>query len=158
MNNWLPGQFYLIHLSQYVSSITDIIKLAESKSALFMVKVIPVLFFFFLPCSRINQVPLYSESAEVSLAFNHRFSLQHLSGEVVSVSRKTERSHFSCASFPVELGYLYTTVSWWNQWGSSWGPWAVTSRWKRRVIESSEFADPSSYFRTRGYSRRGGGV
>lgn len=70
-------EFFLIHLSQYVLSIIEVKKFAESKSILFMAKDTPVLFFF-LPGSVINQVPLYSDSVGAVLAFNHQFSLQQL--------------------------------------------------------------------------------
>ena len=73
-------EFCLIHLNQYVFSIIEVMKFSESKSALFMAKDTPVLFFF-LPCSVINQIPLYSESIETLLAFNHQFSLQQLAGK-----------------------------------------------------------------------------
>ena len=117
-----------MHLSQYVSSSSDVIKFAGSKSALFTAEVTPVLFFF--------PAMLQDKSSPFVLwvggmAFSHWFSLQHLRRKVVSVSRKTERSHFCSAFFPEELGHLNTTMSQWNQGGPSWGPWAGILRWQR---------------------------
>lgn len=103
-------EFCLIHLSQYVFSIIEVMKFSESKSALFMTKDTPV-FFFFLPCSVINPIPLYSESIETLMAFSHQFSLQQVGGNVVSVARKTKRSQFFFAFFPLDFGALKTTMS-----------------------------------------------